>query len=208
MRLVRYESKTKSRAEIKIMKITENSKMMLKVKMMAVLLTGLFFFGAGQMKAQEEVTVKAQEAVQVKAQVDCKSLAAGSQERMDCWVKKAKSGQKDLKWAFLFEADLSGVDLRGVDLFNADLNGANLSGADLRGASLSDAELSGAKFAGAKLEGTDFDSTDLTDADFRRTDLTGAKMKNMDIRDAIVSPKTTIGINFEEWKDRGGKVVD
>ena len=168
---------------------TKNNKMMQRVMMMAVWAIGLSFVGASSAVAQ-----------------DCKDIADTAKK--DCWVKKAKSGQKDLKWAFLFEADLSGVDLRGVDLFNADLNGANLSGADLRGASLSEAELSGAKFAGAKLENTNFDSTDLTEADFRRTDLTGAKMKNMDIRDAIVSQKTTIGINFEEWKDRGGKVVD
>ena len=166
------------------------NKMMQRIMMMAVLAIGLSFVGASSAAAQ-----------------NCNSIADNSAFK-DCWVKKAKSGQKDLKWAYLFEADLNGVDLRGVDLFNANLNGANLSGADLRGASLSDAELSGAKFAGAKLEDTDFDTTDLTEADFRRTDLTGAKLKNMDIRDAIVSQKTTIGINFEEWKDRGGTVVD
>jgi len=62
------------------MNITENNKMMQRIMMIAVLMTGLVFFSAGQVKAQE----------------DCNSLPDKSKEQSDCWVKKAKSGEKNL----------------------------------------------------------------------------------------------------------------
>ena len=86
---------------------------MQKVMMMAVLMTGLFFFGAGQ----------------VKAQADCKSLVARSKKQRDCWVKKVIDGEKNLAGAYLKDAYL----------FRVDLSGATLSGAILSGAILTDA---------------------------------------------------------------------
>ena len=38
--------------------------------------------------------------------------------------------------------------------------------------------------------------------DLTESDLTGAKLT-----DAVVSRSKTTGVDFEEWKERGGKVV-
>jgi hypothetical protein len=87
--------------------------------------------------------------------------------------------------AELFDADLSGANLRFAELSHADLTGADLQGADLRdaelfgadltGANLRDVELFGANLFGADLFGADLFGADLFGAELRDADLTGAK---------------------------------
>jgi uncharacterized protein YjbI with pentapeptide repeats len=62
----------------------------------------------------------------------------------------------NLSGARLWDADLSGQDLRGANLagarlMRADLRGANFQGAELRYANLSEADLRGANLGGARL---------------------------------------------------------
>ena len=66
---------------------------------------------------------------------------------VDDWTKYAKEGNKDLKDAYLRDADLDGANLGDADLEGAYLVGANLRSANLDGANLK----------GAYLEGRDID---------------------------------------------------
>lgn len=102
--------------------------------------------------------------------------------QVSCWTKLAKAGNKNLFEAFLRDAYLKNLNLEKVNLANANLNGADLSGAKLIKANLSKANLTKAN---------------LTNADLNGTILTNA----------TVSRKTTKGIDFEDWKKRGGKVI-
>jgi hypothetical protein len=61
------------------------------------LTAGFLFIGAGQTTAQE----------------DCKSIVNPTSAR-DCWVKKAKSGEKNLSGADFRNADLRGVLLKAI----------------------------------------------------------------------------------------------
>jgi uncharacterized protein YjbI with pentapeptide repeats len=62
---------------------------------------------------------------------------------------------KDLRGAYLFEAQLQGVDFRGANLDRTQLGHADLRNADLRGAKLSRAYLYMADLAGADLRGAE-----------------------------------------------------
>jgi uncharacterized protein YjbI with pentapeptide repeats len=68
----------------------------------------------------------------------------------------AQAQGKDLRGAYLYDAQLRGVDFRGANLDrtqlgHADLRGADLRGAKLKGAYLFKADLSGADLRGAEL---------------------------------------------------------
>ncbi len=70
-------------------------------------------------------------------------------------------GYTDLQWsvfagAFLTEARMNEVDLRGADLRNVDFTGASLVNADLTGAQLTGATFDSAIMTGANLNGTDW----------------------------------------------------
>jgi uncharacterized protein YjbI with pentapeptide repeats len=81
----------------------------------------------------------------------------------------------DLRGAYLFEADLHGVNLRGANLDRAHLSGANLRGADLRGANLSGAYLYKADLREADLRGATFNLR-LHGADLHGVKLEGARV--------------------------------
>nr|WP_309684677.1 pentapeptide repeat-containing protein [Armatimonas sp.] len=78
---------------------------------------------------------------------DCNQIS-DELKRSDCWAKKAKAGDKNLRNSFmpgryvggadLSKADLCGARLVGTDLTKANLSGANLTGANLKGAILRD----------------------------------------------------------------------
>ena len=58
----------------------------------------------------------------------------------------------DLRYAYLWNANLEGADLCGANLVLANLVNANLEGADLKGADLKGADLRGANVTGTILE--------------------------------------------------------
>lgn len=98
-------------------------------------------------------------------------------------LDKAKSGEKDLRWADLGGEDLSGVhflrwtNLRGADLSGANLSRTNLSGANLSGANLRRANLCGADLSGANLRWADLRWANLREADLSGADISGANGK-------------------------------
>ncbi len=141
---------------------------MQRVMLVAMLTMGLLLIGAGQAAAQvpaesereqeareEEErererrapppkVIKAQPvapAQQKPAQEDCNSISL-EKGKLDCWAKRARGGDKDLR----------GADLRGAGLGWVDLRNANLSNANLIGAALENAKLDGANLTGAKID--------------------------------------------------------
>lgn len=86
----------------------------------------------------------------------------------------AMAQTRDLRGAYLYEANLKGVDLRNADLGKTQLGHANLQNADLRGAKLKGAYLHKADLSGADLRGATF-STRLNGAEVATTRLEGAK---------------------------------
>jgi uncharacterized protein YjbI with pentapeptide repeats len=62
---------------------------------------------------------------------------------------------KDLRGAYLFEANLKNVDFRGANLDKTQLGRADLRGADFRGAKLTGAYLYKADLSGADLRGAE-----------------------------------------------------
>ena len=176
---------------------------MQRIMMMTVLMTGLFFFGASQVKAQ-----------------DCKSLKTLELQK-DCWVKKANSGEENLQGAYLVGANFDKVELRfrnlsGAKLNKAILTGTDLAGTDLTGADLSGADLSGSVMTEKEIAEQGYKSVEdwIKDADMRYdgvvmpTIVDGTKLVGAILTGAIVSRRRTYGINFDDWKKRGGIVVD
>ena len=113
--------------------------------------------------------------------------------------------QVDLSGAFLYGANLRGlnlaeVDLSGSDLGSADASGANFrmagfAGADLdnaifKGANLDDVAMDGALLDGASFDGATMRRADLTpalvrDVSFGNTRLEGSKFDGSDMRDSF-----------------------
>jgi uncharacterized protein YjbI with pentapeptide repeats len=87
---------------------------------------------------------------------------------------------------------LSNANLRAADLTRAGMGKANLTYSIIGEANLSYANLSGA---------------DLTSANLVETDLTGANLTDAILIDAKVSKSSTKGVDFDEWKKRGGIVL-
>ena len=87
----------------------------------------------------------------------------------------------DLSQDYLFEANLSGTNLRGANLsraclIGANLSRANLSGANLRGAYLSRANLLYANLRQAQLMGASLRETNLSNADLFEAEIVDADL--------------------------------
>lgn len=103
----------------------------------------------------------------------------------------AMAQSKDLRFAYLFEADLKGADLHGADLYRSQLGGADLRYADLRNASI----------AGAYLYKTDLRGADLRGAKFAQ-ELKGA-LKKTRLDGALFDASTVLPFSAEEAVSRG-----
>jgi hypothetical protein len=71
-----------------------------------------------------------------------------------------------------------------------------------------DKKLGGAFLKGANLSGAKLLKADLTGANLTEADLTNADLSEAILTNAAVSRKTTKGVNFADWKKRGGIIVD
>lgn len=71
-----------------------------------------------------------------------------------------------------------------------------------------DKKLGGAFLKGANLRGIKLINANLTEANLIEADLTNADLSQAILTNATVSRKTTKGVNFADWKKRGGIVVD
>jgi uncharacterized protein YjbI with pentapeptide repeats len=167
----------------------------MKTRTFTVLATLLLIEGVmiGQVLSRPGASQTGQQ--QTVAAEDCKKVI-DPKVRAACWVRKAKTGRKDLTGAELLGADLRGVDLTGTDLTGATLTvalltkatltgatltGANLTNADLSKAKLTEANLSKANLTGAKLTGANLSKANLTGADLTGADLTGATLTGADL---------------------------
>jgi hypothetical protein len=160
----------------------KTNKMMKQLAIMAVIMIGLISIGSSSALAQGK----------------CPDTLKEDDWRK-CWIKEAKSGNKNLRDANLANADLKNIDLSNADLTNAQIVNANFSGANFSGANLSNANLGGTNFAGANftkanLTNAGFPSTDLTNADF-----TDAKMKGSTFVDAKIG-KAKINLTHLQCK--------
>jgi len=101
------------------------------------------------------------------------------------WLNGDAGGQRaNLRWAYLYRANLSGANLRGANLREANLSGADLSGADLRWADLYRANLSGANLRGANLREANLFKANLSGADLSKANLRGANLRWANLRGA------------------------
>ncbi|TAE56995.1 MAG: NACHT domain-containing protein [Nostocales cyanobacterium] len=102
----------------------------------------------------------------------------------------------NLRATYLFQANLSGIDLSQADLSRAELSRtylmqSNLSNAYLIAAKmiqseLHDANLSGANMIRTDLRGADLSNANLQDADLSRVDLSGANLKGANLQGAYM----------------------
>src|SRR5687767_1363690 len=99
---------------------------------------------------------------------------------------------KDLRHAYLFEAQMTGADLQGADLYRAQLGRANLRGADLRNANVAGAYLHKADLSGADLRGAKF-----------AVGLKGAELKTVRFEGAIFDASTVLPFSADEAIKRG-----
>jgi len=150
----------------------------------------------------------------------CNSLKTPELQQT-CWREKADIPGADLQGAYLVLANFNRADLRLRNLSGAELNKAILTGTDLR-----EADLTGADLSGADLSGTWVTEEEIAKEGFKSiedwdkysehdpryigpiipTDLRGAKLGGAILTGATVSRRRTLGIDFDDWKKRGGIV--
>jgi uncharacterized protein YjbI with pentapeptide repeats len=119
----------------------------------------------------------------------------------NCWVERAKNGEKELTGAYLFDADLTSISLRSVNLKGALLARAKLISVDFTGSNLTEVE-----FAEADLTNANFTNADLAKAKFTGANLTGSDLTKAKLTGARVTTFQTKGVDFDKWKERGGIV--
>lgn len=98
----------------------------------------------------------------------------------------AQRHKRNLDWADLKGADLSGLDLSYAHLDHADLTGANLEGTRLDHARLFRADLTDARLDRASLADTWMPGARLDRASLTETDLTGANLTTARLTDTIL----------------------
>lgn len=143
-------------------KLRGKYKTMKTLAIMAILLTGTILIGTNQTIAQKT----------------CSADDSTEETYKKCWIKQAKSGNKNLRDAYLSSTNLQNVDFSNADLtnlqmVNANLSGANFSGANLTNANLGNTNFTGANFKGANLTNANLGLANLTNADFTSANLNG-----------------------------------
>jgi len=110
-------------------------------------------------------------------------------------LEKATEARKDLRGAYLRDANLSDANLSGAYLRDANLSGANLSDANLSGAYLRDANLSDANLSGAYLSDANLSGAYLSGAY-----LSGAKDADLAIAMTRILPEGSL-IGWKKCQD-------
>lgn len=93
-------------------------------------------------------------------------------------IRRVLLNKVQLPKAYLWRANLQGVDLAEANLQGADLREANLKNASLWGINLQGAFLMDANLQGAIMDGAIMDGANLQDADLTGADLRNAKLLN------------------------------
>ena len=166
----------------------------------------------GSITAQAQATCLTAQAI--KAQKDTITDAQALKER-DCWIRKVKSGEKDLKGAFLAGADLRLANLRGALVHGADFTNADLRGADLEDCGFATApEWLGKRIGGDRIPKDEMNSMKTEALNYEAigdsVTLTGAKINSIPVQMPGFPQKTpaTKGTSADYWKSRGGVVVN
>ena len=118
----------------------------------------------------------------------------GQAPMVDLW--DANLTGADLKGASLIRADLSDATLVAATLTRADLNAANLGGADFMGANLQTANLVDADLTGANLQTAKLADADLTGANLQAANLKGAVLIDADLTGADLTGADLTGADL------------
>ena len=113
---------------------------------------------------------------------------------------------------FLWDVNLSGMDLRLAFFQEADLGGALLTGADLRdghldGARLCKAQLDGATLTGACLNGANCEDASLRGAQLDQAQLSMANLVGADLEGANLAGANLSGANLMSARLRGAQLM-
>lgn len=128
-------------------------------------------------------------------EVNYTELIQQGAEQWNRWREEHPDDFPDLSRAYLYEADLSGINLKGANLNRACLIGAKLKEANLSGADLHSAYLSKAYLQGADLSGADLSETSLTEAILTAANLSSAYLAGTNLSAAHLT-----GICIENWQ--------
>lgn len=111
------------------------------------------------------------------------------------WREEHPDIKPDLSRAYLFEADLSGINFKDVVLERACLIGANLKEANLTGANLSGVYASGANLQAANLKYADLNEANFSKANLAEADLAHAQATATDFTGVCLT-----GACLEGWQ--------
>ncbi|MBE7382890.1 MAG: pentapeptide repeat-containing protein [Leptolyngbya sp. SIO1E4] len=128
-------------------------------------------------------------------EVDYLDLIGQGVEHWNRWREDHPDHLPDLSRAYLFEAELKGVNLSGVDLSRACLIGANLQGANLSKANLQHVYASKANLEGADLSGVAFKQANFSEARLMNTNLSHVKAEGANLSTADLT-----GACVENWQ--------
>ncbi len=113
----------------------------------------------------------------------------------------------------LWQADFSGIDLRGVtltlaDLSHADLRHARLAAADLRYTNFTNACLQGSYLSGVDARGANWRWANLQQADLRHANFQGSQLGTADLRQAQLQAANLQAANFSYASLRDADLTD
>lgn len=128
-------------------------------------------------------------------EIDYLDLIDQGVDHWNRWRQAHPTVQPDLSRAYLFEADLTGINLSGVNLSRACLIGANLKAANLSGANLQSLYASKANFEGANLSQTDLRQANLSEAHLQDANLSEARAGRTNLSTAVLT-----GACIEQWR--------
>lgn len=138
-----------------------------------------------------------QEVLSVTGDDDLTRLEQGV-DSWNCWRESNPDLKPNLSRAYLFEADLRGINFRDVVLSRACLIGANLQGADLERADLSGVYATGANFSDANLKAADLSQANLGEANFKAANLSKAQVNATNFAAAQLTGACLAGWQMKE----------
>ncbi|MBN1452355.1 MAG: pentapeptide repeat-containing protein [Anaerolineales bacterium] len=161
-------------------------------------------------EAAEKELQAAKSAAQIEAAE--RKLAEAMQRQKSLMEPPAKPPltAASLRAGFIYEEELSGLEMRDADLNRMsltyrNLRGADFSGSDLTGATLQGSDLRAASFIGTKLDGTVFYRADLRGAILREAILKNTNFQEAHLEGADLSSAKIEGADLRATYDQTTK---